>query len=964
MIKRTALALSAASTALFLALPGAAAGAPCAAEPFGLCEVDVAFTDKPSDQAVEEEPTALGPIVNEAGIHPYAMTTSFEVNGKDPGGGGYFPLEAVRDALFRQVEGFAGAPDAVPTCDAADFLTLSDEEIGEYPECPDSSAVGVVANQLANANVIATGYSPLYNIEPPPGAAAKLGFWFAEVPVTIEARLAEEPPYRVLAAATNISQLAEVVGSQLTLWGVPADPDHDHIRGRCMGAVGESLGKCEVGKSIPEIPFLTTPRACESPLETSWSARSWLGSTDSGSVLTHDEAGNPEGMSGCGALGFAPRIAAAPTSKAAQSPTGLDFTLQAPDEGIMNPNDGATAASDIAKTVVTLPRGMTINPAQAEGLEVCGEARLAEERSDSTPGEGCPQGSKIGTIEAETPLLDEVFKGSLYVAEPYDNLAGDSLIAVYAVIRNRERGILVTQPIRVEPDPVTGQLVGIAEDIPQLPISEFRLHFREGSRSPLVTPPGCGSFAVKAKIYPHSGTAPVESVSPFEIVSGPDNGPCPSGPAPFRPGFSAGTLNNAAGAYSPFLMRLTREDGEQDMTKFSAVLPPGVLGRIAGVPRCPEAGIARARSRTGKEGGREELGDPSCPAASAIGRTTAGAGVGSQLTYVPGSLYLAGPYNGAPLSVVSITPALAGPFDAGTVTVRVALDLNPKTGVVEADGAASDPIPHILQGIPLNVRDLRVYVDRPGFTLNATSCDRSFAFSTLWGGGTALEPRGEVPVGLAAPYQAASCASLGFKPKLGIKLRGGTRRGGHPALRAVVTPRPGDANFARAAVTLPRSAFLDQAHIRTVCTRVQFAAGAGHGASCPPGARYGFARAWSPLLAEPLEGPVFLRSSDNKLPDLAIALRGLVEIELSARIDSIRGGIRSTFEGIPDAPVSRFVLDMQGGRKGLIVNSRNLCRKPKRNRARSNIRGQNGRLSQTKPAVRAVGCRRGRSKSK
>jgi hypothetical protein len=285
------------------------------------------------------------------------------------------------------------------------------------------------------------------------------------------------------------------------------------------------------------------------------------------------------------------------------------------------------------------------------------------------------------------------------------------------------------------------------------------------------------------------------------------------------------------------------------------------------------------------------------------------------------------------------------------------LNLNPKTGVVEADGAASDPIPHILQGIPLNVRDLRVYTDRPAFTLNATSCEESNTFATLWGAGTVLDPSVETPVARAARYQAADCASLGFEPKLAIKLRGGTRRGAHPALRAVVTPRPGDANFERAVVTLPRSAFLDQGHIRTICTRVQFAAGPGNGALCPAGARYGFARAWSPLLDEPAQGPVFLRSSDNKLPDLVVALKGPasapVDVELSARIDSIKGAIRSTFAGIPDLPVSRFILDMQGGKKGLIVNSRNLCFKPKRNRVKAGFAAQSGKSRRRRPVMQS-----------
>jgi hypothetical protein len=243
--------------------------------------------------------------------------------------------------------------------------------------------------------------------------------------------------------------------------------------------------------------------------------------------------------------------------------------------------------------------------------------------------------------------------------------------------------------------------------------------------------------------------------------------------------------------------------------------------------------------------------------------------------------------------------------------------------------------------------------------------EESSTLATIWGGGSnPFSAADDMPFAAASRYQAASCAALEFKPKLGIKLRGGVKRGAHPALRAVVTPRPGEANFSRAVVTLPRSAFLDQAHIRTICTRVQFAAGPGNGALCPKGAQYGYARAWSPLLDEPAEGPVYLRSSDNNLPDLVVALKGPasapVDIELSARIDSIRGGIRSTFAAIPDLPVSRFILDMQGGKKGLIVNSRHLCHKPKRNRAKSNIRGQNGRLSRTKPRLIATKCQQRR----
>jgi hypothetical protein len=412
---------------------------------------------------------------------------------------------------------------------------------------------------------------------------------------------------------------------------------------------------------------------------------------------------------------------------------------------------------------------------------------------------------------------------------------------------------------------------------------------------------------------------------------------------PFKPSFEAGAVNNNAGSFSPFNMRLQWQDGEQDMTKFSSILPPGQLGSLKGVAKCPDPAVEAAKAKTG----RQEQASPSCPADSYIGRTAAGAGVGGALTYAKGSLYLAGPYKGAPLSVISITPAIAGPFDAGTVVVRLGLDLNPKTAEVEVDGAASDPIPHILKGIVLKVRDLRVYVDRPNFTLNPTSCDESSVKAILFGSYLdVFSPNDDVPADLSTRYQAANCLNLGFKPKLDFKLEGGTKRGAHPAFQATYRPRPRDANVKDLVVRLPRSAFLDQAHIRTICTRVQFAADA-----CPAGAKYGQIKAFSPLLDEPLAGPVYLRSSDHNLPDLVFDLQGLVDVEVATRIDSVRGGIRARVEGAPDAPLSKVVLRMQGAKKGLIVNSRDLC--AAKSKAGVQLSGHNGRRFSTRPVMRA-----------
>ncbi|HET9162813.1 MAG TPA: hypothetical protein VFN89_05115, partial [Solirubrobacterales bacterium] len=310
------------------------------------------------------------------------------------------------------------------------------------------------------------------------------------------------------------------------------------------------------------------------------------------------------------------------------------------------------------------------------------------------------------------------------------------------------------------------------------------------------------------------------------------------------------------------------------------------------------------------------------------------------------------PYHGDPLSVIAITPAVAGPFDAGTIVVQEALTLNPKTAEVEVDGAHSDPIPHIVKGIVLKLRDLRVNVDRPNFTLNPTSCDESKARSVLFGSYiNVLDPSDDRPVDLSTRYQAANCLNLGFKPRLALSLKGGTKRGGHPGLKALYSPRKGDANIKGLVVRLPRSAFLDQAHIKTICTRVQFAAGGGNGEQCPAASRYGFVKAWTPLLDEPLEGPVFLRSSNHKLPDLLFALHGLVDIEVDVRIDSSHGGIRATLEDAPDATLSKVVLHMQGAKKGLIINSKNLC--GSNNRANVLATGHNGKQFHTHPVMKA-----------
>jgi hypothetical protein len=891
-----------------------------------------------------------GAPARQAGDHPFQFTATSQLNS-----GRVIPASERADASVEQPamprnidfplpSGFVGNAAVTPQCSMEDFLTLLQSTANL---CPDESAVGV--NSVTIVEGLAFGFTavpvPVFNLPPAHGEPARFGFTVGGNPVLIDTSLDPENDYRISGTVSNVTQVVQFLSSRLTLWGAPGDPRHDSSRGwSCASRFLPNESPCERSPEQGEAAFLRQPVSCAGPLQFELAIEPW--NTPLGSVF--DEASfTADPLIGCNKVPFDPSIEAAPSSKLAEAPSGLSFSVKMSNSGLLDKD--AIAEGQPKKVEVTLPEGMTLNPSAAEGLAVCSPSQYASEKFDSKPGEGCPDASKIGNVEIGTPLLKEQAKGALYIAAPYDN-PFNSLLATYIVARIPERGVLVKLPIEISPDPDTGQLIATVDNAPQLPFSSFDLNFREGGRAPLVTPPACGDYDITARFTPWSAKDPnnpapnevIAKTSTFTVQRGVDGGACPQGGVPpFRPEFQAGSVNNNAGSYSPFDMRLTRKDGEQGMTRFSSVLPPGVLGKLAGVTQCPEAAIAAAKAKSATE----ELASPSCPASSEIGHTLAGAGVGSVLTYVGGKIYLAGPFNGDPLSVVAVTPAKAGPFDVGTVVVREALNLNPKTAEVEVDGAASDPIPHILAGIPLRLRDLRVYVDRPDFTLNPTSCDESSAKATLFGSYLdVFSPADDVPVALSDRYQAANCANLGFKPNLALKLKGGTKRGGHPGLTATYRPRKGDANVKGLLVRLPRSAFLDQAHIRTICTRVQFAAKA-----CPAGAQYGYIKAWTPLLDEPLQGPVYLRSSNHKLPDLLFDLHGLVDVEVATRIDSVKGGIRATVEDSPDAPLSKVLLKMQGAQKGLIVNSRNLCGST--NKANVQFIGQNGKEFDAKPEL-------------
>jgi hypothetical protein len=874
----------------------------------------------------------------QAGSHP-DVRTQFVVPQQDPSDPNSFPLELPHRFTIELPPGLIANTQASELCPE---VKLKGALNGNMAACPIESQIGI-----AEVGGEAGGLpSPLYNVAPPKGVPAMFAFntLGTVIKLTPEVRSND---YGVTIDSGVISNGIIVLGSDVTFWGVPSDPVHDPER------YGPEFGGFFYGPghstAYPRRAFMTTATSCSGTPEVrtgrldGWKS---IGQFQPQS-FSSDFDGVPFVATGCDRVPFSPSVEARATTNLADSPSGLDVKLHLP----QNTDPDGLAEANLKDVSMTLPAGMTVNPSSANGLGACSPGEVGLTTPVGQPkavfdGEpvSCPDSSKLGAVAIETPLIDHPLKGAIYLATQNEN-PFRSLLALYIAVEDPETGLTIKLAGQAVPDPQTGQLRVDFSDNPQLPFEDLRVNLFTGPRAALKTPLACGQFTTTTRMTPWTSpqgadTTPSDS---FQIAQGAGGSACigaDSG-APNRPSFSAGTVDPTAAAYSPFVLKIAREDGSQPIKAIDATLPKGLLGKLAGISYCPDSALAAAAGRSGKA----EQASPSCPAASRVGSVTVGAGAGSQPFYAGGTAYLAGPYKGAPLSLAIVTPAVAGPFDLGTVVVRTALQVDPESAQIHA---VSDPIPTILQGIPLDVRSIALNMDRSSFTLNPTSCDPT----QVTGAATSVFDQSAA---FADRFQVGGCNALGLKPKLSLRLKGGATRGKYPALRAELNARPGDANIGKAVVSLPHSAFLAQEHIRTVCTRVQFAADA-----CPAGSVYGKAVAWTPLLDKPLEGPVYLRSSSNKLPDLVADLNGQIGVDLVGRIDSVRGGIRTSFESVPDAPVTKFVLEMQGGKKGLLVNSRNVCNTT--SRARVSFTGQNGKTADSTPVL-ANSCGKAKKRS-
>jgi hypothetical protein len=927
MIRRTAALLTLPSLlALLLAAPALAAGAEnCETEPrpacFGIESVNASLS---VSKEVEEE----GVLPNQAGAHPdFNLDVAIKQNPKSPTNvfGLHNSYAATRNIRFDLPPGLVGDPNAigaVQQCSAQQLVSFSEPGGG----CPNGSQIGI--SNITAYELKQEFHEPVYMMQPPGGdVVARVGTIAGVFPTFIDFRVRSESDYGITSEVTNAPAAASLVKIESTFWGVPAAPAHDNER--CTPA--EVLNSCVTSSSRPpgsnETPFFTNPTRCGVPLSVGVNASSWVEPEfkPEGEV----KALLPEEITGCNHLPFGPKVEIAPTNHHTSAPTGLEIAIKLPaSEGVK-----VLEPSQTRYIRIDLPQGLGVNTGTADGLATCSVAQVGF--GENVPSH-CPDGAKLAATEFKIPVLERNLRGAIYLREqepghPYRIwIVADDL------------GLHVKFPGELELDKETGQIhsivVGTAqtEGIPQAPLREMRLLFKSGFRAPLVTPTACGTYFTHYEFVPWSGGPPAEGEVPMQIDEGCEGGG-------FSPKLSAGSTDSQGGAFSPFAVTISREDPEQNIAGFSLTLPRGVAASFAGVAHCE--GVA---AQTG-----------ACPPASRIGKVVAAVGVGPSPLWVPEegkrptAVYLGGPYNGAPTSIVAVVPKQAGPFDFGDEVVRSAVFVNPASAQATAK---TDPLPQFVEGTPLFYKKINVQLDRPNFALNPTSCARKETVANLTStGGASASP--------ASPYAATDCASLAFKPQIAFRLFGGTHRGAFPRLRTTLKMPAGGANIGSASVILPHSEFIEQGHFRTICTRVQFAA-----KGCPAGSIYGHAVAYTPLLDEPLEGPVYLRSTSDPdkyvLPDVVVALKGPpslpIDIELEGHVDSARRHLpngesvsllRTTFEAAPDAPVSKFTLELQGGAKGLFTNSANLCQGV--NRATAKFAGQNGHRITLHPVVKA-----------
>ncbi len=814
---------------------------------------------------------ADGSVDSQAGSHPSEATFNIYFKTHEPEN--EKPVGEVREVVTNLPVGLVAAPDTLPQCTREQL----DEE-GGAGNCPPDSQVGTVTVHIAE---FVEPTLALWNLVPPANQPAQLGVVFKGIRTFFNTAARTNGDYGVTVRVPNIPEF-EFVHFLVRVWGFPD------------------------GK-----PFWTMPTSCGGPVTTTATGDAWGHETELSEVSFPSESeGLPFGFTGCEHLRFTPSIAVTPGSADAETPTGLSVELKEPQEGITDPV--GVSQSDIKTTTVVLPEGVTVNPGTAAGLAAC---QFSEDGVGTTGPPSCPASSKVGTDVISTPLLKEKLEGSVYVLQSSPpNLK--LLISGYA------EGQYVKLVGSVQLDEQTGQVTATFAETPQVPLSSVNITFAGGPKAALVTPPACGVYGTSSDFTPWSTpfVADVHSTDNFPITAGTGGGPCVSQAAqlPFAATLTAGATSDQAGGYTGFSMLLQREDGQQRIAGLQFKTPEGLLGKISTVAPCEEPQAAQG----------------ACPAASQIGHTVVGAGPGPfplfvpEPGYPPAPIYLTGPYEGAPYGLAIVVPVVAGPFNLGVVVVRARIEVDPHTSRLTITTNPAT-LPTILNGVPADIRDIDVVIDRPEFMFNPTSC-APLAFT-----GTAYSTEG-ASAALYSHFQVGSCRSLVFNPDFQASTSGRNSRADGASLTAKVVYPAGalghnqassQSNIEKVKVELPKQLPARLTTLQKACLAITFETDP---AACPAASVVGHALVLTPVLGTPLVGPAYFVSHGGQaFPSLEIVLQGAgVRIDLvgSTFISATTGITSSTFEEIPDVPIGLFELTLPQGPYSALAAHGSFCK--------------------------------------
>lgn len=896
-----------------------------------------------------------GALDTRAGGHPNAAATEFVLNSiPNPfKSGRVVPVQYLKDVSVELPAGFVGDPQAAPTC--PQYLVAPP---GEGTACPAASVIGSIAVTQESGEwgftVPAAGVlniGPLFNVPPEHGHPAQFAFTYLGQEATLYANLVHTPAgYVVRVSSPSISRAVQLTGVKVTVFGDPAIQD---------------------GGSTPSQAFFTNPSDCSrAGFITTIHADSWPNpaslpaAPDGGTALAEAGFSAPQWstaiadappVTGCENLRFDPMFSFAPEPehRQADEPAGYESVLRVP----QNEDPNGLATPPLKNAVVTLPAGVAISPAAADGLLGCQEVGPEGiELESSKPGH-CPPASTVGSVKVVTPLLKEPLEGSLYVAQPPCGGPGQAqcsevaaetggVFAIYLEVGNENYGVHLklrgkvevggNGPHSRETGLQLGQIRTTFTEAPQQPFSELTLKFKAGPRAPLANPQTCGSFQTASELEPWShqpapgeaaGTPNATPLAPAFTITG-----CES---TFAPSFTAGTVNPQAAAFSPFTLTFSRQDREQDFSGVTINMPTGLLGKIAGIPQCPEA---QANAGT-------------CSPASRIGSATAAAGSGSHPFWQSGAVYLTGPYKGAPFGLSVVVPAKAGPFNLGNIVVRAAIGIDSHTAQVNV---VSDPLPQSVDGVPLRLQTVNVTIDREGFTFNPTNC------SPLAVNGTLTSAQG-AQTAVSSHFQASNCANLTFKPSFKVSTQAKTSKANGASLLFKIASGAGQANIAKVRLVFPKQLPARLTTLQKACVDNVFNA---NPAACPAASVIGAAVARTPVLNNPLTGPIYLVSHGGAaFPDAVIVLQGEgVLIYLDGNTNIKKGLTSSTFNSVPDAPISAFEATVPEGPHSAF--STNLPAKAKRSLCGQSltmpmtITGQNGAVITQTTKIAVTGCSR------